>query len=130
LQNRSILSLEVLSNLILLLSTRMLLMNSFHLPFKTSSFTHSKTTLQHNNVPGSIATGWGTRGVSHCGLAIYIKKYRKHKKNHENSNVSPCKNIIFKKSSERNQNPSRYCNSITKLKFQHKPRHHLSKILI
>jgi hypothetical protein len=40
------------------------------------------------------------------------------------------KNIIFKKSSKRNQNPSRYYNSITNLKFQHKPKYHLSKILI
>jgi hypothetical protein len=38
--------------------------------------------------------------------------------------------IIFKKSSSRNQNPSRYHNSITNLKFEHKPKYHLSKILI
>jgi len=40
------------------------------------------------------------------------------KKNYGNSNISPCKNIIFKKSSKRNQNPSRYYNSVTTLKFQ------------
>jgi hypothetical protein len=33
---------------------------------------------------------------------------RQKKKNYGNSNISPCKNIIFKKSSKRNQNPSRY----------------------
>ncbi len=34
--------------------------------------------------------------------------------NYENSNISPCKNTIFKqKSSKTNQNPSRYHNSIT-----------------
>jgi hypothetical protein len=44
-------------------------------------------------------------------------------KNYGNSNISPCKNIIFKKSSKRNQNPSTYYNSIiTNLKFQHKPK--------
>jgi hypothetical protein len=43
--------------------------------------------------------------MSHCGLAIYIKKYLKA---NENSNMSPCKNIVFKKSFKRNQNPSRY----------------------
>ncbi len=47
---------------------------------------------------------------------------------------SPCQNnITFKKSSKRNQNPSRcYYNSIiTNLKFQHKkPKYHLSNILI
>jgi hypothetical protein len=36
-----------------------------------------------------------------------------------------------KSSSKRNQSPSRYCyNSITNLKFQHKPKCHLSKIFI
>jgi hypothetical protein len=38
-----------------------------------------------------------TRGVSHCGLAIYIKNILRQKKKDENSNISPCKNIIFKK---------------------------------
>jgi hypothetical protein len=33
-------------------------------------------------------------GVSHCGLAIEIKKKYQ---NYETSNISPCKNIIFKK---------------------------------
>jgi hypothetical protein len=39
-------------------------------------------------------------GVSHCGLAIYIKKaiLKQKRKNYGNSNNSPCKNIIFKKS--------------------------------
>jgi hypothetical protein len=73
-----------------------------------------------------------TRGVSHCGLAIYIKKYLKAKEEHwKHSNISPCKNIIFQKSSGRNQSPSRYYyNSITNLKFQHKLKCLLSKILI
>jgi hypothetical protein len=36
-------------------------------------------------------------GVSQCGLAIYIKKSMlMQKKNYGNSNISPCKNIIFK----------------------------------
>jgi hypothetical protein len=49
-----------------------------------------------------------TRGVSHCSLAIYIKKYLKGKRRiMKTQNISPCKNIIFKKSSKRNQNPSR-----------------------
>ncbi len=67
------------------------------------------------------------RGVSHCGIAIYIKIYIKEKKqNYGNSNISSCKNIIFKKFSKRNQNPSRYYyNSIiTNLKLQH--RHKIS----
>jgi len=37
---------------------------------------------------------------------------RQKKNNYGNSNITPCKNIIFKKSTKRNQNPSRYYNSI------------------
>ncbi len=36
----------------------------------------------------------------------------------------------FKKSCKRNQIPSRYYNSVTNLKFQHKPKYNLSKVLI
>jgi hypothetical protein len=44
--------------------------------------------------------------------------------------ILPYKNIIFQKSSKRNQNPSRNYNSIINLEFQDKPKYHLSKILI
>jgi hypothetical protein len=55
---------------------------------------------------------------------------RQKEKNYENSNISPCKKYdLKKKSSKRNQNPSRYHNSIPNLKFQHKPKYHLSKLL-
>jgi hypothetical protein len=37
---------------------------------------------------------------------------------------------IFKKSSKRNQNSSRYYNSITNLEVPNKPKYHLSNILI
>ncbi len=64
--------------------------------------------------------------MSHYDLAIYNKKnILRKKKDYGNSNISPCKNIIFKKpSKKKNQNPSRYYyNSIiTNLKFQHKPK--------
>ncbi len=46
---------------------------------------------------------------------------------YENSNISRGKNIIFKKSSGRNQNPSTYYYSITNLKFEHKPKVSSSK---
>jgi hypothetical protein len=36
-----------------------------------------------------------------------LKSTVRQKKNYGNSNISPCKNIIFQKSSKRNQNPSR-----------------------
>jgi hypothetical protein len=48
---------------------------------------------------------------------------RQKKKNYGNSNIPPCKNIIFKKSfKKQTKNPSRYYySSITNLEFQHKP---------
>jgi hypothetical protein len=49
-------------------------------------------------------------------FAIYILKgILRQKKNYENSNISPCKNVIFKKSSKKSQNLSRNYNSITNL---------------
>jgi len=71
------------------------------------------------------------QGVCHTlALPFAFKSILREKKNYGNSNISPLKNIIFKKSFKRNENPSRYYNSITNLKFQHKPKYHLSKILI
>jgi hypothetical protein len=64
-------------------------------------------------------------------LPFTLKSILRQKKNDGNSSISPCKNILlFKKTSKRNQNPSTYYNSVTNLKFQHKPKYHLSKILI
>ncbi len=64
------------------------------------------------------------RGVCHTvALPFTLKSILRKKKNYGNSTISQCKNIIFQKSSKRNQNPSRYYNSIiTNLKFQHKPK--------
>jgi hypothetical protein len=45
------------------------------------------------------------------------KSILRQKKKYVRSHISPCQNIIFKQSSKRNQNPSRYYNSITNLKF-------------
>jgi hypothetical protein len=68
---------------------------------------------------------WEELGVCHTVVLPFILK--RQKKNYGNSNISPCKNIIFQKSCTRNQNPSRYYNFKTNLKFQHKPKYHLSK---
>jgi len=38
-----------------------------------------------------------TRGVSHCVLPLTFKYILRQKKNYENSNISPCKNILFEK---------------------------------
>jgi len=54
-----------------------------------------------------------------CTVALPFtsKSILRQKKKYGNSHISPCKNRIFKKTSKRNQNPSRYYNSITNLKF-------------
>jgi hypothetical protein len=73
------------------------------------------------------------QGVCHTvALPFTLKSIARQKKNYGNSNISPCKNIpIFKKNPlKETKNPSRYYNSITNLKFQHKPKYHLSKILL
>jgi hypothetical protein len=72
-----------------------------------------------------------TRGVLHCGLAIYIKKYLKAKRRIRDTPIfHHAKTESSKNFSKRNQNPSRYYNSVTNLQFQHKPKYHLSKFLI
>ncbi len=71
-------------------------------------------------------------GVGHAmALQFTLKKILRQKKNYGNSNILPCKKyLIFKKSSKRNQNPSRYYNFTTIFKFQHKTKYHLLNILI
>jgi hypothetical protein len=57
-----------------------------------------------------------TRGVSHHVLAIYIKKYLKAKEElWKFKYFTMQKYNLKKKSSKRNQNPSRYHNSIMNL---------------
>jgi hypothetical protein len=75
------------------------------------------------------------RCVSYYGLPIYIKKVSKGKGRIMKTLIFHyAKNMTFKKnkkSFKRNQNPSRYYyNSMTNLKFQHKAKYDLSKILI
>jgi len=70
-------------------------------------------------------------GVSHCGLAIYIKKYLKAKEElWKFKYFTMQKYNLKKKSCKRNQNSSRYHNFITNLEFQHEPKYQLKKILI
>jgi hypothetical protein len=48
------------------------------------------------------------QGACHdVALPFTFTRILREKKNYENSNISPCKNVIYKKSSERHQNPSR-----------------------
>jgi hypothetical protein len=67
--------------------------------------------------------------VTHCGLAIYISKYLKAKQELLKLKYFNLKkyNLQKKKPFKRNQNPSRYHNPRTNLKFQHKPKYHLPK---
>jgi hypothetical protein len=47
-------------------------------------------------------------GVCHTvAFPFTLKSISREEKNYENSNISPCKDTIFKKSSKRNKNPSR-----------------------
>jgi hypothetical protein len=63
-------------------------------------------------------------GCHNLALPFALKNILSKKKIYGKSNISPCKIIIFKKSSKRNQNP------IINLKFQHKSKYHLSKTLV
>jgi len=58
-------------------------------------------------------------------LPFNIKNYLKEKRRIMETQILASKNPL-----KRNQNPSRYYNFTTNLKFQHKPKYHLSKILI
>jgi hypothetical protein len=99
-------------------------------PFPVPFTTKPKTKYLNNKIPKL-----GTLKIKGC-LKLWpchftLQSILRQKKSYGTSNISPCKNIIFKNSSKRNGNPSRYYNSIiTNLKFQHQPTYHLSKILI
>jgi hypothetical protein len=71
-----------------------------------------------------------TRGVSHCGLAICIKKYLEAKEElwklkYFTIQRYNLQNILLKKSKILQD-----IVTLTTLKFQHKPKYHLAKILI
>jgi len=69
--------------------------------------------------------------VSDCGLAIYIEKYLKAKEELWKLKYFTMQRYRSSKNPlKETQNPSRYYDSQTNLKFQHKPKYHLSKILI
>jgi hypothetical protein len=54
-------------------------------------------------------TIWTSQGVHHTmALPFTLKSILKQKKNFGNLNISPCKSLIFLKSSKKKQNPSRY----------------------
>ncbi len=69
------------------------------------------------------------RHASHGDPTIYDQKKNILKGKDELSKVnSRCKNLLFKNSSKRKQNPSSHYNSTINLKFQRKPKSPLRKI--
>jgi hypothetical protein len=72
-----------------------------------------------------------TRSVSHCDLAIYIRKYLKAKEElWKFKYFTMQKYNLYKNPAKETKILPRYHSSITNLKFEHKPRCHLSKILL
>ncbi len=74
----------------------------------------TKQTLNHNKHAQMEWTQPLTMSMLETSVALpfTLKSILRQKKNYENSNISPCKNIFFKKSSKRNQNPSRDITSL------------------
>jgi hypothetical protein len=70
------------------------------------------------------------QGVCHIVALPFTLKYLKAKEELWKLKYFIMQKYNFQKSPERNQNPTRYYKSINNLKFQHKPKYHLSKILI
>jgi hypothetical protein len=65
-------------------------------------------------------------------LPFTLKNMFMQKKNSENSNILPCKNVLIfiKKNPLKETKILQGIITLTNLKFQHKPKYHLSKILI
>jgi hypothetical protein len=59
-----------------------------------------------------------------------MKKYPKAKEKLWKLKYSTMQKYSLQKILLKNQNPSRYYNFMTNLKFQYKPKHHISKIFI
>jgi hypothetical protein len=72
-----------------------------------------------------------TRGVSHWGLAIYLKKYLNTKQELWKLKYFTMQKFNLQKLLKKKPKSFKiYYNSITNLKFEHNPKYHLSKILI
>jgi len=92
--------------------------NQLHLIFEMNNFFWNVTSrgLHYSYL---VSKCHETRDVSHYALAIYIKIYLKAKEELWKFKYFTMKKYSLKKSSTRNQNPSRFHNFITSLKFQH-----------
>ncbi len=82
---------------------------------------HSQHWLLRNGQQQQVVSWWVlkvTMGVLHCRLAIYNKTYLKAKEELLKLQYFTMQKYNLKKCSKRNQNPSRYYNSITNIKVQ------------
>ncbi|CAK9212168.1 unnamed protein product, partial [Sphagnum troendelagicum] len=71
-----------------------------------SNYSHSMT--YEIQIQSNLKSSQRKQGVCHTvALQFTSKSVLRKKKNYPNSNNPPCKNVIFRKSSKRNQNPSR-----------------------
>jgi type IV secretory pathway VirB9-like protein len=83
-----------------------------HKKYKANKSTRTHVTKEHNN-RNTNNTLIKTRGVSHCDVAIYIEKLSYDKRRIMKTQIfHHIKNTIFQKTSKRNQNPSRYYNTL------------------
>jgi hypothetical protein len=71
----------------------------------------------HERETGKVHNLLITTGVSHCVLAIYIKRYLKAKEELWKLKYFTMQKNNLQKSSKKSQNPLRYCYSISNLKF-------------
>jgi hypothetical protein len=64
-------------------------------------------------------------------LQFTLKGILRQKKNYKNSNnISLCEKYNLQKILlKKNENPSRYYSTITNLKFQRKPKYHISNLI-
>jgi hypothetical protein len=75
---------------------------------------------------------WGhsKQGVCHTVALPFTFKSMLRQKNYGNSNISPCKNVIFKIPLKETKILQDIITLDLIMKYQQKPKYHLSKILI
>jgi hypothetical protein len=71
-----------------------------------------------------------TRGVLYCGLAIYLKQYLKAKEQLCKLKYFTMQKCNLQKNPLKETKILQDTTTLTNLKFQHKPKYHVSKILI
>jgi len=93
------------------------------------------TEIEHSRTVCNAAQsqfGQVEQGVCHTvALPFTLKSILRQKKNYENSNISPMQKYTLQKSPLKETKIIQDVTTlVTNLKFQHKPKYHLSEILI